>query len=115
MRWLIMWSRAGEDPWVLAETSDEDFASTSGDFYQVGTVGVSRDDALADPALRSAVVAWDEGDDRGYVAHEAADAAESIVYEAAVQIELDKLPPDASEEEQLEAIRRVRTGGDEVL
>lgn len=39
-----------------------------------GTVSVTRDEALTDPHLRSAVLAWDARDDSAYVEHRAGEA-----------------------------------------
>jgi hypothetical protein len=91
----------GSEPWVLAETSDEAYARDEANTWTT-TVVVSRDDALRDPRLREAVLAWDAGDDTRYRTDMVREDAE--VARDAVAGELDAeeswgllLPGDPSE------------------
>lgn len=53
------------EPWVLAETVDEAYARDEANTWTT-TVVVSREEALRDPRLRDAVLAWEGGDDTRY-------------------------------------------------
>lgn len=81
MRWyLIHPGEAGSGPWVLAETPDKHFALATGWRF---AICVSREQALADPEFRSALLAWDAGDDRAYGAWIAVEDAVEVLRDAA--------------------------------
>lgn len=66
MRWFLIHPGLAETgPWVLAESPDQDWAES---VSWSSTTCLSRDDALADPAYGSAVLAWENNDDHAYSA-----------------------------------------------
>jgi hypothetical protein len=80
--YLIVQESDGFDPWVLAETSDRNWAAEAVRTWNPSVV-LAREEALLDPDYRVAVLAWEAGDDQTHAAWRAMEQADMAALEAA--------------------------------
>ena len=101
MRCYVIHAGKSSGPFVIAEYPDEDLAREAALGFPAGAMAMSETDAAASELFRPLIMAWRDRDDRRYAAWSAEWQAEDVLSDAALDVEIEQLPPD---ERSLEAI-----------